>query len=419
MKIFKFGGASVKSAEGIKNLAHILDSVTENHIVVISAIGKMTNKFEELSLIYFKQQSSVQSIFEEINNYHLNIINDLFEEQDDIYVLYKKQIDSLETKLASEASLDYNYEYDQIVSYGEILSTTIVSAYLNKIGQKNKWIDIRKGIKTDCTFREGKIDWELSTKLCNELFRFQNTFKYVTQGFIAGTTTNMTTSLGREGSDYTGAILANLLDAESLTIWKDVPGIMSADPKEYEDASILRFLSYRESIELAHFGAKVIHPKTIKPLENKNIPLFVKSFIHPEEKGSIVSNNSENSNKKPIYIHKRNQVLLSLSPRDLSFIGEDELYSIVSLAKRNNTKINLIQSSAISLSLCCDFKEELFSSFFDKLKKDFFFLYNENKELITVRHFNEESIKRVTEGKNILLEQRTRVTAHFVVDHND
>lgn len=419
MKIFKFGGASVKSAEGIKNLAHILDSVTENHIVVISAIGKMTNKFEELSLIYFKQQSSVQSIFEEINNYHLNIINDLFEEQDDIYVLYKKQIDSLETKLASEASLDYNYEYDQIVSYGEILSTTIVSAYLNKIGQKNKWIDIRKGIKTDCTFREGKIDWELSTKLCNELFRFQNTFKYVTQGFIAGTTTNMTTSLGREGSDYTGAILANLLDAESLTIWKDVPGIMSADPKEYEDASILRFLSYRESIELAHFGAKVIHPKTIKPLENKNIPLFVKSFIHPEEKGSIVSSNSENSNKEPIYIHKRNQVLLSLSPRDLSFIGEEELYSIVSLAKRNNTKINLIQSSAISLSLCCDFKEELFSSFFDKLKKDFFFLYNENKELITVRHFNEESIKRVTEGKNILLEQRTRVTAHFVVDHND
>ena len=419
MKIFKFGGASVKSAEGIKNLAHILDSVTENHIVVISAIGKMTNKFEELSLIYFKQQSSVQSIFEEINNYHLNIINDLFEEQDDIYVLYKKQIDSLETKLASEASLDYNYEYDQIVSYGEILSTTIVSAYLNKIGQKNKWIDIRKGIKTDCTFREGKIDWELSTKLCNELFRFQNTFKYVTQGFIAGTTTNMTTSLGREGSDYTGAILANLLDAESLTIWKDVPGIMSADPKEYEDASILRFLSYRESIELAHFGAKVIHPKTIKPLENKNIPLFVKSFIHPEEKGSIVSNNSENSNKEPIYIHKRNQVLLSLSPRDLSFIGEEELYSIVSLAKRNNTKINLIQSSAISLSHCCDFKEELFSSFFDKLKKDFFFLYNENKELITVRHFNEESIKRVTEGKNILLEQRTRVTAHFVVDHND
>lgn len=419
MKIFKFGGASVKSAEGIKNLAHILDSVTENHIVVISAIGKMTNKFEELSLIYFKQQSSVQSIFDEINNYHLNIINDLFEEQDDIYVLYKKQIDSLETKLASEASLDYNYEYDQIVSYGEILSTTIVSAYLNKIGQKNKWIDIRKGIKTDCTFREGKIDWELSAKLCNELFRFQNTFKYVTQGFIAGTTTNMTTSLGREGSDYTGAILANLLDAESLTIWKDVPGIMSADPKEYEDASILRFLSYRESIELAHFGAKVIHPKTIKPLENKNIPLFVKSFIHPEEKGSIVSSNSENSNKEPIYIHKRNQVLLSLSPRDLSFIGEEELYSIVSLAKRNNTKINLIQSSAISLSLCCDFKEELFSSFFDKLKKDFFFLYNENKELITVRHFNEESIKRVTEGKNILLEQRTRVTAHFVVDHND
>ncbi|MGB5990429.1 MAG: aspartate kinase [Marinifilaceae bacterium] len=416
MKILKFGGASVKSAEGIKNLAHILDSVSENHIVVISAMGKMTNKFEELSLAYFKQDFSVQTIFEQIYKYHLNIIKDLFKDQDDIHSLYNNHTENLKTKLEIEPSLDYSYEYDQIVSYGEILSTTIVSAYLNKIGQENKWIDIRKGIKTDCTFREGKLNWKLSEELCNELFNFQNTFKYVTQGFIAGTTTNMTTSLGREGSDYTGAILANLLNADSLTIWKDVPGIMNADPKEYEDASILKYLSYRESIELAHFGAKVIHPKTIKPLENKNIPLFVRSFINPEEIGSIVGINSENSNLMPIYIHKRNQVLLSLSPRDLSFIGESELCTIVSLARKNNTKINLIQSSAISLSLCCDFKEELFSSFFDKLKKDFFILYNENKELITVRHFNEQSIKRVTKGKNILLEQRTRVTAHFVVD---
>jgi len=416
MKILKFGGASVKSAEGIKNLAHILDSVSENHIVVISAMGKMTNKFEELSLAYFKQDFSVQTIFEQIYKYHLNIIKDLFKDQDDIHSLYNNHTENLKTKLEIEPSLDYSYEYDQIVSYGEILSTTIVSAYLNKIGQENKWIDIRKGIKTDCTFREGKLNWKLSEELCNELFNFQNTFKYVTQGFIAGTTTNITTSLGREGSDYTGAILANLLNADSLTIWKDVPGIMNADPKEYEDASILKYLSYRESIELAHFGAKVIHPKTIKPLENKNIPLFVRSFINPEEIGSIVGINSENSNLMPIYIHKRNQVLLSLSPRDLSFIGESELCTIVSLARKNNTKINLIQSSAISLSLCCDFKEELFSSFFDKLKKDFFILYNENKELITVRHFNEQSIKRVTKGKNILLEQRTRVTAHFVVD---
>jgi aspartate kinase len=416
MKILKFGGASVKSAEGIKNLAHILDSVSENHIVVISAMGKMTNKFEELSLAYFKQDFSVQTIFEQIYKYHLNIIKDLFKDQDDIHSLYKNHTENLKIKLKTEPSLDYSYEYDQIVSYGEILSTTIVSAYLNEIGQENKWIDIRKGIKTDCTFREGKLNWKLSEELCNELFNFQNTFKYVTQGFIAGTTTNMTTSLGREGSDYTGAILANLLNADSLTIWKDVPGIMNADPKEYEDASILKYLSYRESIELAHFGAKVIHPKTIKPLENKNIPLFVRSFINPEETGSIVGINSDNSNLMPIYIHKRNQVLLSLSPRDLSFIGESELCTIVSLARKNNTKINLIQSSAISLSLCCDFKEELFSSFFDKLKKDFFILYNENKELITVRHFNEQSIKRVTKGKNILLEQRTRVTAHFVVD---
>lgn len=416
MKILKFGGASVKSAEGIKNLAHILDSVSENHIVVISAMGKMTNKFEELSLAYFKQDFSVQTIFEQIYKYHLNIIKDLFKDQDDIHSLYNNHTENLKTKLEIEPSLDYSYEYDQIVSYGEILSTTIVSAYLNKIGQENKWIDIRKGIKTDCTFREGKLNWKLSEELCNELFNFQNTFKYVTQGFIAGTTTNITTSLGREGSDYTGAILANILNADSLTIWKDVPGIMNADPKEYEDASILKYLSYRESIELAHFGAKVIHPKTIKPLENKNIPLFVRSFINPEETGSIVGINSDNSNLMPIYIHKRNQVLLSLSPRDLSFIGESELCTIVSLARKNNTKINLIQSSAISLSLCCDFKEELFSSFFDKLKKDFFILYNENKELITVRHFNEQSIKRVTKGKNILLEQRTRVTAHFVVD---
>jgi len=417
MKIFKFGGASVKSADGVKNLTNIVSNYSDNHIIVISAMDKMTNVFENLCRSYFDGNNNIETILEEINTFHLTIINELFDAGEDIHSSFEKYYNRLLAKLDDEPSLNYDFEYDQIVCYGEIFSTLIVSEYLNKVGQDNKWIDIRGSIKTDDTFREGKLDWVLSSKLCNKHFQFENTTKYVTQGFIAGTTTNQTTTLGREGSDYTAAILANLLDAENVTIWKDVPGIMNADPKEYEDAEIIKQLTYKETIELAHFGAKVIHPNTIKPLHNKNIPLFVKSFISPLEQGSIVCKNIDIPSLIPIFIHKREQVLISLSPRDYSFIGEGELCNLFSTFKKHNLKINLVQSSAISFSICCDQKTDILTSIFENLKKDYHILYNKNTELITVSHQDDKSIERVTKDRHILLEQRTRQTARFVVDN--
>lgn len=419
MKILKFGGASVKSPEGVKNLASIVSSIKGNHIIVISAMGKITNSLENLCNAYFHKTNDLNIILEDINLFHLNIIDSLFEKEAYIYTLYNKHFSRLKTKIGEEASLYFDYEYDQIVSFGEIFSTIITSEYLNSIGQENQWMDIRKSIKTDDRFREGKIDWNLSKELCRKNFNFESTSVYISQGFIAGTTTNQTTTLGREGSDFTAAILANTLDAEQVCIWKDVPGIMNADPKEYADTQIIKQLSYKECIELAHSGAKVIHPNTIKPLENKKIPLYVRSFIKPEESGSVVNDQKDISPLLPNYIHKHDQVLISLSPRDFSIIDSKELNEIFTLFVENNIKINLVQSSAISFSLCCDCKDSLLKTLIEKLKKDYYILYNKKTELITIRHFDQESIERATANKNILLEQRTRLSARYVVGNKE
>jgi aspartate kinase len=419
MKVLKFGGASVKSADGVNNLAEIVNPIKENHIIVISAMGKMTNTLEKLYNAYIKKQEDIQYFLEEINSFHLSIIDDLFETSDNIYKSYSKLFHSLNEKISIETSLNYDYEYDKIVSYGELFSTLIVSEYLNKIGQRNEWIDIRELIKTDDNYKEGKVNWKLSKTLCKKKFSFKETRVYITQGFIAGTATNQTTTLGREGSDFTAAILANILEAEEVSIWKDVPGIMNADPKEYADATIIKHLSYKETIELAHFGAKVIHPNTIKPLENKKIPLYVRSFIDPNETGSIVSDCKEKISLVPIYIHKREQSLISLSPKDFSFIEENEISKIFSIFIKHKLKTNLVQSSAISFSICCDYKKELLDSLFKDLKEDYFILYNKKTELITVRHYDKESLERATKERNILLEQRSRTTARFVVDYKD
>lgn len=417
MKIFKFGGASVRSAEGVKNLASIVNNIKDNHIIVISAMGKITNSLERLCNAYFHHTSEIESLLKDINIFHINIIKGLFKEDAEIYTLYNKYFEQLRSKIKSDVSSSYDYEYDQIVSYGEIFSTLITSEYLNSIGQQNKWKDIREAIKTDDRYREAKVDWKLSKELCQKTFNSEH--RYITQGFIAGTTTNKTSTLGREGSDYTAAILANVLNADQVCIWKDVPGIMNADPKEYSDAKIIKQMSYKECIELAHSGAKVIHPNTIKPLENKKIPLYVRSFINPKESGTIVNNQNMISPILPIYIHKSDQVLISLSPRDFSIIDGRELNVIFSLFADLNIKINLVQSSAISFSICCDCKETIFSTLFDKLKKDYYILYNKKSELITIRHFDEESIERAIENKSILLEQHTRLTARYVVGNKE
>lgn len=415
MKVYKFGGASVKSADGVKNLSDIVSRVEDNAIVVVSAMDKMTNVFENLCHSYYNDKN-IEPILEQINTFHIAIINELFDASENVHTIFEKYFNTLLTKLESEPSLNFDFEYDQIVCYGEIFSTIIISEYLNKIGISNNWIDIRTCLKTDDCYREGKIEWELSNDLCNKNLNFKNVNKYVTQGFIAGTTTNHTTTLGREGSDYTAAILANILNAECVTIWKDVPGVMNADPKEYNDAKIIKELSYKETIELAHFGAKVIHPNTIKPLQNKNIPLYVRSFIDPNEIGSLVTDVINNPCSVPIYIHKRDQILISLYPKDFSFIGDGELCELFSIFKKHRIKINLVQSSAISFSICCDEKTTIYSSLFKELEESYHILYNKNTELITVRYQNENSTERAVRNRHILLEQRTRLTARFVVD---
>lgn len=418
MKVLKFGGASVNCSDGVKNLTKITSTMVDNQIIVVSAMGKMTNKFENLVSAYFNNDTSKEVILDEIKCFHLNIINGLFSEGDSVYDVFEQRFSILKEKLNTPPSLSFDFEYDQIVPFGELFSTSIISEYLNKCGQKNQWVDIRQCIKTDCNFRDGKVDWDLSDTMCNKTFNFQSTFKYVTQGFIAGTDTNLSTTLGREGSDYTAAILANILNAEGVTIWKDVPGIMNADPKEYPDAQLIKQLSYKETIELAHFGAKVIHPKTIKPLQNKHIPLFVKSFIKPEGHGSIVNKFDEKLSLAPIFIHKRRQLLLSLTPRDYSFIAEEELSNIFATIAKYRIKLNLMQNSAISFSVCLDYKEDTVDAFINELKDRYSILYNKDTELITVRHFTPESIEKVINGKKVLVEQKNRLTARYIVENN-
>ncbi len=420
MNVFKFGGASVAGAEDIKNVLKILSTQKTNLIIVVSAMGKTTNALEEVCNHYFDRTGEAPALLEKVQEYHVAVTLELFgNREEEIFRTLEKLFSELSKILSGEPSLSYDYEYDRIVSYGELLSTAIVSAYLNKQGRKVKWVDIRKYLKTDTTYRAANIDVELSGQLCRKAFTFQDTFMYITQGFIAGTLTNQTTTLGREGSDYTAAMLANLLDAEQVVIWKDVPGIMSADPKKYPHTEIIPKLSYREAIELSHFGAKVIHPKTIKPLQNKKIPLFVKSFTQPDEHGSVIRELDERLKLPPIYIDKDDQLLLTLTPRDFSFIVEEKLSEIFGKLAKYRLKLNLMQNSAISFSFCIDHNEAILENFLCELKEEYKILYNKNMRLITIRHYNEETIHSLIDDKDVLVEQRSRLTARFVIRTGD
>ncbi|MEG0797113.1 MAG: aspartate kinase [Odoribacter sp.] len=416
MNVYKFGGASVKDAEGVKNLFKIINTQRENLIIIVSAMGKMTNALETLCNSYFGKSGNTEQTFQEIKDFHQQIIHDLFGSADgEVKQLVEKLYAELQNILDGEPSLCYDYEYDRIICFGELLSSTIISAYLEKQGRKIKFVDIRKCLITDQNYRNACVNLELSAQLCRKVFTFQNTFMYITQGFIAGTTTSQTTTLGREGSDYTAALLANLLNAEDVTIWKDVPGIMSADPKLYEDTEIISKLSYKEAIELSNCGAKVIHPKTIKPLQNKGIPLYVRSFLYPESHGSVIRELDEKLKLPPIFIDKDNQMLLTLSPRDFSFIAEEKLSRIFSVLAKYRLQLNLMQNSAISFSFCINNNEAIFESFINELRDEYEVLYNKNVRLLTIRHYNEEVIKRMTSDKNIFVEQRSRLTARFVI----
>ncbi len=420
MNVFKFGGASVKDATSVKNVAHILKNfAVGNTIVVISAMGKVTNALERLADAVFYKKEDPTAILEEIKTYHFDIIKQLFPSpQHPVYNEIDNTFVELHWAIEDEITDNYNYEYDKIVCMGEVISTKIVNAYLVEAGINSKWWDVRDLIRTDNTYREGKVDWELTQELVvknlEPEFAKPGNNIIITQGFIGGTSENFTTTLGREGSDYTAAILAFTTNARSVTIWKDVPGVLNADPKWFDETKKLEQLSYQDAIELAYYGASVIHPKTIKPLQNKKIPLFVKSFLEPEKTGTVICE-LPSSPAIPCFIFKVNQVLLSISPKDFSFIDEENFASIFNLFAEKNIKINVMQNSAISFSVSIDHDVRKFPELIQTLQKDYRVLYNENVELITIRYYDQSTIDRVLIGKKVFLEVKSRHTVQLIV----
>jgi aspartate kinase len=414
MKIFKFGGASVKDAAGIKNVFSVLEKVGhEDTLLVISAMGKTTNALELVIKNYFEKSNELHSSLQEVRKYHNQILLDLFDDEEhDVFYAVNSHFADLEYFIRSNKSPNYNFVYDQVVSFGEIVSTTIVSHYFNHAGLKNNWIDVRNFIKTDNNYRDADVDWTKTQQFISK--GVKKKALNITQGFLGSDENNFTTTLGREGSDYTAAIFAYCLNAESVTIWKDVPGVLNADPRYFENAVLLNQISYREAIELAFYGASVIHPKTLQPLQKKEIPLFVKSFLNPLLPGTSVSKGEDLEPVTPCFIVKKDQLLLSLSSIDFSFIMEENISEIFALLHQFKIKTSLIQNSAISFSVCLEDKFGNFHEVKNILSKKFKISYNENVSLFTIRHFDEKAAKMVEKDKNVLVKQISRETMQIV-----
>ncbi|XMO88154.1 aspartate kinase [Algibacter sp. AS12] len=414
MQVFKFGGASVKDANGVKNLAIVLKKVGyKNTLVVVSAMGKTTNALELVIKNYFDNKTELQSSLQDVKNYHNAILLDLFDNVN--HFVFKKindLFDELNSFLKSNKSPDYNYVYDQIIGYGELLSTTIISEYLNTINIKNNWIDVRSQIKTDNYYRRANVNWKATQKLITS--SFNTSILNITQGFLGSDNNNFTTTLGREGSDYTAAIYAYCLNASSVTIWKDVPGVLNADPRYFEHAQLLNKISYREAIELAFYGASVIHPKTLQPLQGKEIHLFVKSFLNPEAMGTQIGKNETLEPMMPCFIVKKNQVLISLSSLDFSYIVEENISEIFSLLHQYKMKVDVIQNSAISFSVCVDDIYNNLDALLHHLKSKFKITNHTNVSLYTIRHYTQSAVQQIETGKTILLKQITQETIQVV-----
>lgn len=415
MKVYKFGGASVKDAEGIKNLKKIVSGEPGDLVIVVSAFGKTTNALEKVLNTWIKDDKAWKDHLQNIYSYHLSITEELFDMNDPVINLINNSFAVLGEYLSREMKSVYDYEYDQIVSYGEIWSTLIVSEYLNRKGLNVKWIDIRNKLVTDDRYRDANILWGESYLRIRPAFDLSEFPFYLTQGFIGATLDGKTTTLGREGSDFTAAILATILDAESVTFWKDVPGLLNADPKWLHDAEKLDEVSYREAVEMTFSGAKIIHPKTIKPLHNRNIPLCVKSFIDPQKPGTLITEEPNLKKIIPVFIRKENQVLLSLLPKDFSFVMGDNLSRIFQSFMQYGIKVNIVDASAVSINVCVDNERSKIDNLLEDLKAEYSAVYNENLEMLSVRHYTPEAINRITEGREILLEQRSRSMVRFVV----
>jgi aspartate kinase len=424
LKVFKFGGASVKDADSVRNVAIILKKhAPEKLVVIVSAMGKTTNALEKILNAWYQNDERLEKFVKEVIDYHQEIISTLFPERSHpVHFKTDLLFGELEGHLFTPPSLNYDFDYDQVVGMGELISTTIISEFLVSEGFNCQWFDVRDMLKTDSGWREGKVDWNSSEKLIREMagtFLENSGVKpaiVLTQGFLGSNPEGSTTTLGREGSDYSAAIFAYSLDAQEMVIWKDVPGLLNADPKYFSVTEKLARISYREAIELSYYGATVIHPKTIKPLQNKDIPLRIKSFVLPEEEGSVIHQDTASDSLVPSFIFKVDQVLISIIPKDFSFIDELSLSEILAVFARNSIHISLMQNSAISFSVCVNYDERKLPALFEELGQNYKIRYNTGLELITIRHYDQATIDRVMEdGKTILLEMKSRLTAQFVV----
>ncbi|PYF72725.1 aspartate kinase [Pedobacter nutrimenti] len=418
MEVYKFGGASVSSAKSIQNMAAIVKNAAKDHLlIVISAMGKMTNKLEELSNSYISNDSpAAHQHLDEVKAYHFGILHELFSNpHHPVFNEVSNAFVEIEWLLEEQASDAPDYIYDQIVSIGEIVSTKIVSAYLKEVECEVTWADARNYIQTDNSYREALVDWDrTSAEIQQHLLPLLKKSIVVTQGFIGGTSENFTTTLGREGSDYSAAIFAACLDAKSLTIWKDVPGVLNADPKWFNETERIPQLSYHDAIELTYYGATVIHPKTIKPLQNRNIPLYVRSFLDALSPGTEIT--ALNSPLPvPSFIFKVNQVLISIFPKDFSFIIEENLSGIFNLFHKHKVKVNTMLNSAISFSVSVDHDEKKIQDLIAELSVHYKVKYNTGLELVTIRYYNQDTIDRVTVDKQILLEVKSRHTCQIVM----
>jgi aspartate kinase len=412
IKVFKFGGASIKDVQGVKNIGEILTKYNaEQLVVVFSAMGKVTNMLEKVVDAYVQKSDDAFVALQEVKDFHENIINELFAKEHSIFNIVNNLFVEIEWVLEEEPNQDYAYDYDQIVSIGEFLSTRIMSAYLQLIGFNNTWQDARDLIRTDNAYRNAKVDWEITTAFVKNTIKDKHT---ITQGFIGCTCENFTTTLGREGSDFSAAILAYCLDAKQVVIWKDVPGMMSADPKYFEDAKLLNAVSFDEAIELAFFGAKVIHPKTIQPLKKKNISLQIKSFLAPDDRGSIITEDAENNLEIPSFIIKENQILISISDENLAFIVETHMSQIFSILAKYSVGVNLMQNSAVSFSICVDNDSHKIPQLIKDLKQFFNVMFNESLTLFTIRYYTDASIMRLLQDKDVVLEQKSRNTIQLI-----
>ena len=415
MKVFKFGGASVKDAGGIRNLAKIISDESDNLVIVVSAFGKTTNALEKVLKTWLSSDNLYNDLLDEVYAQHLLVIKELFRQGSEVKGKIDVSFALLKDYLLTSVKGEYDFEYDQVVSYGEIWSTIIVAEYLETILPDVEWCDIRETLLTDDNFRDANVLWNESTKRILKIFDFKKKRIFITQGFIGGTVAGQTTTLGREGSDYTAAIIGNILDAECVVVWKDVPGILNADPKWLPDAQKFDEISYKEAIEMTFSGAKVIHPKTIKPLHNKNIPLNVRSFLVPEEKGTFIKADAILKKSVPVFIKKEDQILISILPKDFSFVMGDNLSRIFHSFMIHGIKVNLVEASAISIDVCVDDERTKVDFLIKDLKSEFAAVYNEKVEMLSIRHYTPEAMERITKGREILLEQRTRSTVRFVV----